>query len=102
MVIFWSFCDVITPISDEFFMITRKIKIGEFLYYFLHSIFFFNGRPVVRPCLAVADVRHAKGRLRPLADRGGADCSGGSQCGEQAPGAEEGAAPRLELEACFP
>ena len=25
MVIFWSYCDVITPIFDEFFTITRKI-----------------------------------------------------------------------------
>ena len=34
----WSFCDVITPIFDEFFTITRKIKNGEFFYYFSHSI----------------------------------------------------------------
>ena len=29
---------VITPSFDEFFMITRKIKIGEFFCYFFHSI----------------------------------------------------------------
>ena len=29
-----NFCDVITPISDEFFTITRKIKIGEFFLFF--------------------------------------------------------------------
>ena len=38
MVILVSSCDVITPIFDEFFTITRKIKIGEFFYYFSHSI----------------------------------------------------------------
>ena len=35
---FGYFCDVITPIFDEFFTITRKIKIGEFFYYFSHTI----------------------------------------------------------------
>ena len=38
MVIFWSFCDVITPIFDELFTITRKINIGEVFYYFSHTI----------------------------------------------------------------
>ena len=35
---FIHFCDVITPIFDEFFTITRKIEIGEFFYSYFPSI----------------------------------------------------------------
>ena len=34
----WSFCDVITPIFDEFFTITQKMKIGKIFYFVFHSI----------------------------------------------------------------
>ena len=34
----WSFCEVFTPNNDDFFPITRKIKIGQFFYYFPHPI----------------------------------------------------------------
>ena len=38
MIIFWLFCDVITPIFDEFFHNNSKRKNGEFFYYLYHSI----------------------------------------------------------------